>query len=173
MGYSAKAVANYFLENYHDHAITSIKINRLVYLSHGWNYTLNGDDLVDDEFVVALPYAPTFMTLFIEFRHKGGSPIIELAIELDLDKTMSKREIVTYTPRIPESDTSVTNFLDEMWRIYGSHSTDELTRACNGGDTPWQAIRSEYPKMINPQIPNDLIKNYYKKLYKEHSELEK
>ena len=173
MGYSAKAVANYFLENYPDAAIVPLKVNKLVYISHGWNYAFERGPLVDNEFVIALPHSPAYISLLMEFRYRGGLPIINLATELDLDSTMSKGKVITYEPKIAESDTSITDFLDEMWRIYGNHSVDQLARLCDAPDSPWQDVRDEYPNMINPHIPNDSIENYYKKLYKQHSELEK
>ena len=48
MGYSAKALANFFIKNYTN--ISPLKIQKLVYISHGWHLGLFDEPLVDDEF---------------------------------------------------------------------------------------------------------------------------
>ena len=45
MGYSAKAVANYFLSKYgRKKGITPLKIQKLVYIAHGWHMACHGHE---------------------------------------------------------------------------------------------------------------------------------
>ena len=85
MGYSAKAVANYFLAKYGKHGITPLKMQKLVYLSHGWYLAFYDEPLVDDEYAEAWRYGPVFDSLYHEFKHRGRLPITNPARDIDLD----------------------------------------------------------------------------------------
>ena len=82
VGHSAKHVANHFLSNFLRCGITSLKIQKLVYISHGWNYAFRDDHLIDDELVEAWLYGPVFPSLYHEFKYRGELPVISLAKEL-------------------------------------------------------------------------------------------
>ena len=168
MGYPAKAVANYFLARYGEHGITPLKIQKLVYLAHGWNYAFREDHLVDDEHAEAWPYGPVFPSLYYEFRYRGNQPIIDLATELQLE-SLESGEVVTVTPRIPESDGDICHLLDEIWRIYGVYSGTQLSEKCHTPGSPWHITRSQYPGIRNAHIQNSVIREHYRELYREHS----
>ena len=81
MGYSAFAVANYFLRLGRDSGeeITPLKIQKLVYIAHGYHLAFtasdnspNGLPLVDDEFAEAWQYGPVFPSLYHHFKRFGG-----------------------------------------------------------------------------------------------------
>ena len=46
--YSAKEIANYFLELSAKKDISPLKIQKLVYIAHGWHLALYGEPLVQD-----------------------------------------------------------------------------------------------------------------------------
>ena len=166
MGYSAKAVANYFLSNFGKHGITPMKIQKLVYISHGWNYAFSDDDLINDERPEAWPYGPVFPSLYIEFRYRGKLPIIKLARELDFEK-LERGDVVSYEPKIRQADGKTQNLLDEIWNSYGVYSGTQLSEVCHKKGSPWHRTRQEQPGIRNAHIPNPIIKEHYRKLYKE------
>ena len=168
VGYSAKAVANYFLASFGEHGITPLKIQKLVYLAHGWNYAFRDDDLVNDEVAEAWPYGPVFPSLYSEFKYRGNLPIINLATELELE-SLESGNVNSYTPEIPASDVAIRQLLDEIWRIYGGYSGSQLSEICHRPGSPWQVIRAKHPGLRNAHIPNDVIKDHYRKLYEENS----
>lgn len=162
MGYSAKAIANYFLEKYGSHGITHLKIQKLVYLAHGWNYAFREDDLVSDEFADAWEYGPVFPSLYEEFKHRGGSPIMKLATELDFESFLGDSTDPHFeTPRIDPNDEETSALLDRVWAKYGSMPAMSLSGLTHQENTPWHKTRREKGAVRNANISNDDIKEYH------------
>lgn len=155
MGYSAKAVANYFLSKYRKHGISPLKIQKLVYLSHGWHLAFYDDPLVDDEYPEAWQYGPVFASLYHEFKYRGRLPIFDLATEIGIDLRKS-------TPKIPKSDTRVRELLDKVWEVYGEFSGIELSAMCHEPDSPWEKTWKGAGGKKNANIRDEEIKAYYK-----------
>ncbi len=166
-GYSAKAVANYLLATYGEHGITPLKIQKLVFLAHGWNYAFRDDPLINDEYAEAWSNGPVFQSLYAEFRYRGSLPIVDLATELKLESPESGN-VVSYTPAISGSDATIRHLLDEIWRIYGKFSGSQLSEMCHVPGSPWHITRVKHPGLRNANIPNDQIRDYYRNLYNEH-----
>ena len=165
MGYPAKAVANYFLSKYGKHGITPLKIQKLVYIAHGWHMAFRGheDPLVGDEYAEAWQYGPVFPSLYHEFKHRGRLPIIDLATDSDFDFNEKK-------PKIPKSDETTRNLLDRIWNVYGDYTGIELSELCHQDDSPWDKTRQESGGKENADISDQDIANHYKKLLKRNRE---
>ena len=111
MGYSAKHVANYFLSNHRDTGITPLKLQKIVYIAHGWYMANYEDPLVDDEFAEAWPYGPVFPSLYHEFKHVNRRPITAMATEFSGENY----DVELQTPQIPEDDVRTRTLLDKVW----------------------------------------------------------
>ena len=157
MGYSAKAVANYFLEQYGGTKISPLKIQKLVYIAHGWHWAFHDKPLVSDEHAEAWEYGPVFASLFHEFKHLGRDPIKGLAMESDIDESQG---LVVRTPRIPLEDERTCRFLDKVWEEYGGHSASALSTICHRQGTPWHKARQDDYRR-NAHIDDDEIKLHY------------
>ena len=157
MGYSAKAVANYFLEQYEDTKISPLKVQKLVYIAHGWHWAFHNESLVDDEHAEAWEYGPIFASLFHEFKIFGREPIKGLASEIYIGKY---GKTVTHTPKIPLDDDRTCRFLDKVWEQYGGHSASTLSSMCHHTD-PWFKARVGDSKKKNVHIDDGEIKKYY------------
>ena len=165
MGYSAKAVANYFLSKYGKHGITPLKIQKLVYIAHGWYMAFHDDHpLIDDEWAEAWQYGPVFASLYHEFKYRGKSPIIDLATELDTSGSKMKWK----TPKLRLADKQTRKFLDKVWEIYGKYSGIRLSKMCHKSGSPWHDTWVNAKGRKNTNIEDDLISNYYKDLLGEH-----
>ena len=162
MGYSAKAVANYFLSQYRSHGITPLKIQKLVYLAHGWHMAYFDDPLVSDEWAEAWQYGPVFPSLYHDFKHRGRLPIIDLAKDLDPD-------LKETTPVIDKSDERIRKLLDRVWEVYGKSTGIELSEICHVPESPWDTARKEFGTRINAHIEDDVIREYYKALKERNS----
>ena len=157
MGYSAKAVANYFLTKYGKHGITPLKIQKLVYIAHGWHMAFHGHEnpLIDDEYAEAWQYGPVFASLYHEFKHRGRLPIIDLATELDDDLNETK-------PGIPKSDKETRNLMDRIWEVYGDYSGFQLSEMCHRPGSPWDEAREASNGRKNAHIDDEIIERHYK-----------
>ena len=159
MGYSAKAVANYFLSKHRKQGITPLKIQKLVYIAHGWYMALHGHDnpLVDDENAEAWQYGPVFPSLYHEFKHRGRMPIMDLATEIDVDLSEKK-------PAILKSDKTARDLLDRIWEVYGGYTGIALSELCHAEDSPWDKTRKKSGRKNNSDISDKIIANHYKQL---------
>ncbi len=155
-GYSAKAVANYFLKKYGKSGITPLKIQKLVYISHGWYLAFYDAPLVSDEYAEAWEYGPVFASLYHEFKYRGRLPIINLGTDIDGD-------FRTVTPRIDRGDKETKKLLDKVWDVYGGMSGIELSELCHQPGSPWDKARKESPGIRNAHIDDRSIKKHYLK----------
>ena len=170
-GYSAKHIANYFLSKYmRNYRITPLKLQKLVYIAHGWYMAYHGDEnpLVSDENVEAWKHGPVFPSLYHHFKDFGNHPINRLAekIEYDQDSNIKiwespyKKSI----PQIRSKDISIVNLLDRIWEVYGGYSGVYLSNLCHQPGTPWADTKSK-SKIKNAHIANkDIAKHYHDKL---------
>lgn len=162
MGYSAKAIANYFLDHYGDMKtspkISPLKLQKLVYISHGWSLAILDEELVDDEYAEAWQYGPVFPSLYYEFKEFGRSPINRNATDLRL----SDFEYVT--PKVEVSDEKSYALLNRIWEVYGEYTSVQLSNMTHKDGTPWRQARNEAKGMRNFHIDNETIKNYYTEL---------
>lgn len=168
MGYSAKAVANHFLSKYGKHGICPLKIQKLVYIAHGWYMAFHEDPLVADEYAEAWRHGPVFPSLYHEFKHRGSLPITELAKTVDLINGRLKRS----TPQVAKSDMHVRELLDRIWEVYGKYSGIRLSNMCHQPESPWDQTRKDASRKRanNADIDDDLIREYYKDVLKSNRE---
>lgn len=159
MGYSAKAVANYFLKKYGKQGITPLKIQKLVYIAHGWHLAFFSKPLVNDEYAEAWKYGPVFASLYHEFKYRGRLPIIDLATDLSDD-------LEDETPVIPRSDKTVRDLLDRVWAVYGKYTGFQLSTMCHRDGSPWSQAREQSQGRNNANIDDEVIMNHYKEILK-------
>lgn len=157
MGYPVKAVANFFLERFGDQGIDPLKIQKLVYIAHGWHLAYRDKPLVDDEYPECWRYGPAFPTLYHEFKYLGRLPIRCFASEMDVD-------VKETFPKIDSSDVDTINLLAKIWDAYGRCSTMQLSRLCHRVGTPWHVVRQAEPSRHNANIKDDLIRLYYARM---------
>ncbi len=163
MGYTAKAVANYFLDlgRTRKNEISPLKIQKLVYVSHGWHLALSGGEpLVWDEYVEAWPYGPVFPSVYHEFKHYGASPILDYATDFEL----MGRTFKLVTPCVETDDINAVALLGRVWKVYGDFSGTQLSGMTHAPGTPWDIVWKKSEGMRNVHIPNELICRHYQRI---------
>lgn len=163
MGYTAKAVANYFydLAQKDKQPITPLQIQKLVYIAHGWHLGLMGQPLVDDEYAEAWEHGPVFPSLYHEFKHFRGNPIRHPAEELrDGKNPLDDRSYIN--PNVEEKDGELRNFLNQIWDVNKKYSGKKLSAMSHGTGTPWSTTRQKEGKIRNAPIRNEDIEAFYK-----------
>ena len=172
MGYSAKAIANYFIEQFgKQNAISPLKIQKLVFISHGWHLALYEQPLVSDESAEAWRYGPVFPSLYHEFKEFGNEPISRLAKKIKIIKTdnnsdfsmsrLLKSKFQTEIPKVKKSDKQVCSLLDRVWEVYGNYSGLTLSELTHCPHSPWEQTREKFPNIRNANISDDLIQQHY------------
>lgn len=168
MGYSAKAIANAFLDvaDANEKKLSPLKLQKLVYIAHGWNLAINGSSLVEDEFAEAWQYGPVFPSLYHEFKEFGKSPVGRKACEFKVDEDFDFNVI---EPVVPRDDNQTWELIDRIWEIYGKYSGLTLSDVTHQDNTPWSHVWEKSGGRRNADIPNEIIKEHYEQLAKERT----
>ena len=148
---TAKAIANYFLSTYGKRSISPLKMQKLVYIAHGWHLALYDKSLVDDEYAEAWEYGPVFASLYHEFKYRGNLPIIDPAT--DVDGTI---------PKIPETEVRIGKLLDRIWEVYGGYTGMQLSAMCHQPGSPWSKARERSGWRRNAHFDDNAIKKHYR-----------
>jgi uncharacterized phage-associated protein len=165
MPYSAKAIANYFLDLAEEQgqSLSPMKLQKLVYFAHGWYMALTGKPLLDEQ-VQAWSYGPVIHSLYSAFADYGSNPITGRATTVDHVEGLKFK---VRAPRIDENqqeDNQLTKrLLRRVWDLYGGYSAVQLTNLTHAAGTPWDRVNKQYngnlPKFTT--IPEDWIREYF------------
>lgn len=140
----------------HQDKITPLKLQKFIYISHGFSLALTGDPLVEEK-VFAWEYGPVIPEIYQEFKRFGKRPIDESATVL----YEGEPHII---PQPKDDLTKV--ILEGMWIIYGDKSGYQLANLTHEPDTPWDQTW-DGGKGKGRVISNDLIKEYYRTMLDE------
>ena len=168
MGYSAKAVANAFLDiaDANEKKLSPLKLQKLVYIAHGWHLAIHDEPLVQDEFAEAWQYGPVFPSVYHEFKEFGKSAVTGKASDFRLE---SDYDFELYEPSVPVDDEDAQDLLKKVWEIYGKYSGLALSDVTHQPDTPWHVIWNKSGGRRNADIPNEIIREHYQELAKARS----
>lgn len=164
MPYPAKAVANYFLDlaQRDSKPLNPMKIQKLIYLAHGWNLATSDKALIKEHFK-AWRYGPVVPTLYNEFKKYGASAITEPAGG-------------TYEPDISDyadesSAVDAAGSMAAIWRTYADFSGIKLSALTHEEGSPWHRVITEPPDVPNKTIPNEYIREYFVNLVAEYGDV--
>ena len=164
--YSAKAIANYFLDKGDEDGIlmSPMKVIKLVYLAHGWYLAFTEKPLIED-YVEAWTYGPVIPSLYHEFKMWGSFPINGRAKERrglkKVEATIEDKPENRSFPTIP--------FLDRIWTVYKKYTALELSALTHVEGTPW--FTTMYESSYNGKgatIDDSRIRDYYVKRLEKH-----
>ena len=157
--YPPKAIANAFLQRaFNDKkACGHLKLQKLVYLSHGYYLALTGGVPLVNEPFEAWDYGPVCRSLYVEFRDHGKAPIDRLATEVDWDA-----EQFLPVPA-PTSDATVNKVVDFVYTTYIDRSAFALSDLTHQPGWAWDKTRkADKFGLRNVDIPNDMIAEDFK-----------
>ena len=179
MAFSADAVANYFLDRAAAARLplSPMKLQKLMYFAHGFHLALErrGQPLVNEE-VQAWEYGPVFPAIYHEFKEFGGRAISRDACSV---KSVGGGDLLIYIPTVateaeadPQIDLPFAQaVLSRVWSVYSPHSATALSELTHERGSPWWMIRqkamAEFGGKIPraPNIPNPLIRNWFKQRF--------
>lgn len=164
--YSAKAVANAFLQIAETEGakIAPMKIQKLVYIAHGWALGLMNQPLITED-IQAWKYGPVIQDLYHEFKRYGRDYIVHKATNVSLDPKTLK--IVEETPKLADDDTDAHALVRKIWEVYGKFSGPQLSNITHMANTPWDITFNGEHQMV---ISNDVIRDHYQKLIQQRSQ---
>jgi uncharacterized phage-associated protein len=149
--YSAKAVANYFLElaNSKGESLSPMKLQKLIYFAHGWHLALYNEPLINER-VQAWKFGPVIPSVYHEFKRFGYSPITCTAFD-DTDDGIE----------LSRDDKRTISLLNRIWDVYGKFTAIQLSNMTHDPGTPWQKTWQSGEGMPELRIDNEIIKNNF------------
>ena len=164
--YSAKAVANYFLDKGDAKGvpISPMKVIKLVYVAHGWSLALTGKALIN-EIVEAWAYGPVIPEIYHAFKEFVDNPITNRAY-------LPEGLEVSPTDIIDNDKFTVGELLDLVWDNYKDFTALELSDLTHREGTPWHTISKKWTFRLIKHTPirNEDIRDYYVSLMDKESE---
>ena len=151
VGHSPTAVARFMLSEAQRRgfAVTPMKLNKMVFLAHGWMLALHGTPLVRRQ-VEAWDYGPVFPGLYHALKHLG-SKAVSLSDLLDIEEE--------FDPKAKKT------MVDAVAR-YGPLSAARLSELTHAPSSPWELT---YRRGVQDEpIPDELIQFYYRKMLDLH-----
>lgn len=154
--YSPKAVANAFLQRAFNEGkrIGHMKLQKLVYLAHGYFLASTGGTPLVNEPFEAWDYGPVCRGLYQEFRDVGRDPISRLAMDIDWD------QMGDVPVPAPVDDNEVTKVVNFVYKTYVDRSPFELSDLTHKADWAWDRTRkADKFGLRNKDIENEMIQD--------------
>ena len=137
--------------------LSPMQVNKLVYISHGYNLGLRGKALISDQ-VEAWQFGPVIPSIYHSFKHYKKDPIERLSVcgtSIDDLEGIDKRLDVIHDTVDKEGIQIINCVIDE----YGSLSGNQLSSSTHRKGTPWE--ETYVKNQFYTKIPNQKIQEYY------------
>jgi uncharacterized phage-associated protein len=160
--YSAKAVANYFLDLAvkDGKAVTPMQIQKLVYFAHGWHLAVMKAPLIDEP-IQAWRYGPVIPSLYHAFKSNGSNPITGRACDFAVDDDLVFR---AEEPEVPPTDVATRQLIDNVWQAYKDFSGVQLSNMTHEPDSPWDKMWKSAAGKKSIEIPDAMMAEYFSTL---------
>lgn len=138
-------MANEFLRR---DVLTHMKLQKLVYLAHGWYLANSDQEPLIVESIEAWDYGPVIRDLYAAFAKYGGD-------EIDTPHWtfgVKDGKIQHVTPAIDEDDQLAQKVIDRVWDVYGKFTPFQLSAMTHREGTPWFVSRKEGRSIIPKRI---------------------
>jgi uncharacterized phage-associated protein len=156
--YSPLAVANGFLERHvQERGIEHMKLQKLVYFTHGWWLAINSSSMRDERPQV-WKHGPVFKTLYHTLKDFGHFPIPQPQLRYP----SSGIETVG-------GDNIAPSYIDFVWQRYGHLSSFALSSMTHQPASAWHRVASEYNFQVpaDLEIPDEYVREEFLKIYNE------
>lgn len=163
MAYRSVEIANEFLRQPGALGfLTQMQLQKLAYIANGWNWALNGGQLVADP-VQAWDYGPVYRDLYDHTKFFGNQPLSRLITNDDSQaaRVFGSRygdglEAPPYGALLSERERAI---IQHVWNRYGRLTGTQLSALTHQQGTPW--FTSYTTRGKSAEIPQSEIKAHY------------
>jgi len=145
--HNALAIANEFAER-QSLAIPQMKLQKLVYMAHGWNLAINHEPLIADR-IEAWDGGPVIRAIWDHIRDYGYN-----------NKNRLLKNPLNNQPLKAVLSEKEQGIIDHVWSRYGGYSGLQLSNMTHKSGTPWSNAyfgRGRNAKLINSDIQKHFI----------------
>ena len=156
--YSAASIANAFLSRaFADKkSISPMKIQKLIYLAHGYYLAENDEPHVNEVFE-AWRFGPVLNSLYHQCKYFDERGITKYLDDNDWDVGTLR------TPAPVPQDEAAVELIAYIWQEFGDSSPMSLSRWTHEKGGPWDTVtKGGNQILLHQDVPNDLIKEYFK-----------
>ena len=153
-------IANIFIEralNAGRH-LTQMQLQKLVYISHGWNLAIHNSPLTDDS-PEAWDYGPVYRQLWEALRRYGSSPVSR-PIQVGDIGSFADNATENITVTLNESEQEL---VTSVYNNYSKFHAYQLSAMTHEDDTPWHTTYVQNHN-IRGIIDNNLIRDHFKQI---------
>jgi uncharacterized phage-associated protein len=164
--FTTAAAANAFLRSLEDHGLSAdpMKLQKLLYFAHGYYLAVTDNPWIDEAFE-AWDYGPVVPSVYYELKGFGGDEIGKgfALSELVADGREYRFRTANSATEDDNTGAQIVSFVVDK---YGKKDGIYLSNLTHKVGTPWHEIKMQNNGRIprNTDIPNDLIKAYFRKL---------
>ena len=156
-GYDAREVANFFLDYAEELGvnITNMSLLKVIYYAHGWHLYNFKKPLVKNTFE-AWTHGPVIRVVYDSFKDFVNKPIKSRATKFDANKN-------DYVVAIGHFEKPVSDFLKNIFDIYGTIDAFRLSEMTHESGGPWDIImkKSKDEVCLQLKIPDTLIEHHF------------
>lgn len=171
--YSPAQIANSLLRIAEEQSVNidPLKIQKLIFFSHGWSLSLDNVSLINEPFH-AWRFGPVISSVYHEFKQYGTSQIRHFMSELIECEPNNYSWSSTF---VDEEDIETNSLLNKILKYYGKFSGSELSHMTHQEGSPWDLT---YKRGIEEgiesgkEILNKEIKAYFDQLAKSENLLD-
>lgn len=163
MAYRSVEIANEFLSQPGAiGSLTQMQLQKLAYLANGWNWAINGDQLISEP-VEAWDYGPVYRDLYDHTKFFGKEPLTRLVTPADSEAALvfgyRGERPAAYAARLSSRERAV---VAHVWNRYGKLSGAQLSSMTHQRGTPWSDAYASLGK--SAPIDQSIIKQHYDQL---------
>ena len=154
--YRPLAIANSLITAFgYVDGIDHMKLQKLVYLAHGWWLAYHDGPVVDERPQV-WRYGPVFPSMYRVLAGNGTRPI----------KFSQRDAPFGPPPNIDDEDDNVRGLMDWIWSRYGGYTAVQLSDMTHELGTPWRTIAMQHDYRVprNFEMPDQLVRNYFREV---------
>lgn len=153
------AIANEFIRRARDDddAFTQMQLQKLVYISHGWNLAINGKPLTLDK-PQAWDYGPVYRQLRTALRECGSMAVTQPIRyeEYEAGAFIAEPD----KPANAKLSAEEQAVIDRVYRDYGKYHAYKLSALTHKPGTPWSQVYGNGDGRFD-DIPNDMIREHF------------
>ena len=142
-------------------ALTQMQLQKLVYIAHGWNLAINGEQLTHDD-PQAWDYGPVYRDLWQALKAYGRTPVKREIRNGEYLPEMLDDETAAQPARARLSDDERA-IIDSVYANYGGFHAFKLSALTHEPDTPWTHVYAEGRGRFR-EITPDQIGQYFRDL---------
>ena len=159
--YDPIAISNFFLDLGRSEGIEidPLKLQKLLFVAHGWHLAVQGRPLVREPFG-AWKWGPIVESVYHEFKRFGDIPITEKGTR---PYKRAQDQVAYYEPQLSDHDDYLKKFLTWVWTGYGRYTGLQLSSITHKAGSPW----SQAADLGLTLIPEGVTKEYYRERLKE------